>query len=317
MQRIRDVGEFGLIARIEALARRAFRGVAQPTVALGIGDDAALLRIGAGEEVVVTTDALVERVHFDFAHETPRVAGRRALAANLSDVAAMGARPLGFVVALNAPADTPVAAALGMARGMLDLAVRFECPLVGGNLARATEISVAITVIAAVRRGRALRRSAARVGDRVFVTGTLGGAALERARRRVRRAAEPRLAAGRALARLRGVGACIDVSDGLVADLGHVCRASGVRARIEPALVPTPARFASSCARAKLDPVRLALTGGEDYELLFTARGFGAPVDRLSRRLGVPVAEIGRIEAGEPAVLGVPRGLGAGGFRHY
>jgi len=317
VQRIRDIGEFGLIARIEALARRAFARAPLPSVVLGIGDDAALLRVRAGEQVVVTTDALVERVHFDFRQETPRVAGRRALAANLSDVAAMGARPLGFVVAMSAPAATPLAQVLGMTRGMLDLASRFACPLVGGNLARASEISVAITLIGAVRRGRALLRSAARAGDRVFVTGTLGGAALARARGRVAAAAVPRVAAGQALARLHGVGACIDISDGLAADLGHVCRASRVRARIEAARVPVPRGFAQICARSGKDPSRLALAGGEDYELLFTARGAGARADLLTRRLGVGVSEIGQIEPGRPAVLGLPPGLGLGGFRHF
>lgn len=317
MKQLREIGEFALIARIEALARVAFAGVRVPSVVLGIGDDAALLRLRPGEAVVVTTDALVEGVHFDFAQETPRVAGRRALAANLSDLAAMGARPLGFVVALAAPAATPVAHALGLARGMLDLALRFECPLVGGNVARASEISLAITVLGAVRRGRALLRSGARAGDRVFVTGTLGGAALARARGRVRGAAEPQVAAGRALARMRGVGACIDVSDGLAADLAHVCRASRVAARIDAARLPTPPGFAAACARVGRDPRALALAGGEDYELLFTARGPSANAVGLARRLGVAVTEIGRIERGKPVVHGLPRGFGDGGFRHF
>lgn len=317
VRRIRDIGEFGLIARIEAMAQRAFAQAMPRSVVVGIGDDAALLRTRADEDVVVTTDALVEAVHFDLAHETPRIAGRRALAANLSDLAAMGARPLGFVVAMSAPAATPVATALGMTRGMLDLAVRFGCPLVGGNLARASEIGLAITVVGAVRRGRALLRSGARAGDRVFVTGTLGGAALERASGRVGRAAEPRVAAGRSLAALPGIGACIDVSDGLGADLGHICRASRVRARIDAERLPVPRGFAAACARLGRDPLRLAAAGGEDYELLFTARGRAADAGRLARRLGVAVTEIGRAEAGAPAVLGLPRGLGPGGFRHF
>jgi len=315
--RIRDIGEFGLIGRIEALSRRAFRSRGLSSVALGIGDDAALLRLRAGEQVVVTTDALVEGVHFDFAQETARVAGRRALVANLSDLAAMGARPLGFVVAMAAPAELELSRALGIARGLLDVAVQFDCPLVGGNLARASEVSVAITALGAVRAGRALLRSSARAGDRVFVTGTLGGAALERARGRVVRAAIPRVAAGLALARMRGVGACIDLSDGLAADLMHVCRASGVRARLDVGAVPTPPRFAAACERVRREPLALALAGGEDYELLCTARGRAANAASLSQRLGVRVTEIGRIEAGRAAVLGLPAALGAGGFRHY
>ncbi len=304
-----------MIARIEAMARASrARGSG---VVVGIGDDAAVLRARRDEDVVVTTDALVEGVHFRFDQETPRTAGRRALAANLSDLAAMGARPLGFVLALAAPSSAPVARVLGVVRGMLDLALRFACPLVGGNVARAREVSVSITAIGAVTRGRALLRSAARAGDRVFVTGTLGAAALERAGGRVRRTAEPRIAAGRALARLRGVGACIDVSDGLAADLMHVCRASGVQARIDPERVPVPRAFAAACRRLRRDPLRLALAGGEDYELLFTLRPSGPRGAALERKLGVAVREIGRIEAGRPAVLGLPAALGAGGYRHF
>jgi thiamine-monophosphate kinase len=312
---LRDVGEFGLIERIARMARGS--SLRAPGVVLGIGDDAALLRARADEDVVVTTDSLVQRVHFDFAAETPRVAGRRALAANLSDLAAMGARPLGFVVALSAPETTPLAHALGLARGMLDFAARFECPLAGGNVARGSEITLAITALGAVRRGRALLRSAARAGDRAFVTGTLGGAALARARGRVTRAAEPRLAAGRALARLRGAGACIDLSDGLAGDLAHVCRASGVRARLDVSRVPLPRGFAAACARIGREPLDLALSGGEDYELLFTARGEAARAERLTRALGVAVTEIGRIEAGEPGVVGLPAGLSRAGFEHF
>ena len=267
--------------------------------------------------MVVTTDALVEGVHFDFAQESARVAGRRALVANLSDLAAMGARPLGFVVAMSAPPALPLSRALGIARGLLDVAVKFDCPLVGGNLARASEVSVAITALGALRAGRGLLRSSAQAGDRVFVTGVLGGAALERARGRVTRAAAPRLAAGMALARLRGIGACIDVSDGLAADLMHVCRASGVAARLDVGALPLPRGFAVACARVRRDPLALALAGGEDYELLFTARGRLANAAQLSRRLGVRVSEVGRIEAGRPRVLGLPKGLGVGGFRHY
>jgi len=316
MERIRDVGEFGLIARIEGMARRAFARAPRGVV-VGIGDDAAVLRVRADEEVVVTTDALVEGVHFDFAHETPRVVGRRALAANLSDLAAMGARPLGFVVAMSAPGATPLAQALGVARGLIDWARRFECPLVGGNLARGGEISIAISAFGAVKRGRALLRKAARSGDLIFVTGTLGGAALARARGRVVRAAEPRLAAGQALARLRGAGACIDLSDGLAGDLGHVCRASQVRARIDVERLPVPRGFAAACKRAGCDPLALALAGGEDYELLFTARGADARAELLTRRLGVAVTEIGLIQAGRPAIDGLPARFAAKGFRHF
>jgi thiamine-monophosphate kinase len=159
----------------------------------------------------------------------------------------------------------------------------------------------------------------------VFVTGSLGGAALdrlraERGRRAPRHRALPRLAAGLALARLRGAGACIDVSDGLAADLRHLLAASGVGARIDAAAVPRPRGFAAACARAGVDPDALALGGGEDYELLFTLRPGAASARVLARRLGVPVTEIGRIEVGRRLRFEPGPGRaasGAAGWRHF
>jgi thiamine-monophosphate kinase len=314
-----DLGEFALIDRIERALRRA-RASGGPTVALGIGDDAALLRVRHGEEVAVTTDALVEAVHFRWEAEPAAAIGGRALAAALSDLAAMGARPLGVVVALAAPPDLALARIDGLVRGMAALARRCGAPLVGGNIARARDTMLALTAIGAVRRGRALRRDAARPGDRVLVTGALGGAALAvaraaRAGRRRGPAPEPRLAAGRALAALPGAGACIDVSDGLLADLGHVLAASGVGATLDPARVPRPRGFARACAALGLDPERVVLGGGEDYELCFTVRP-GAPGSAaLARRFGLPVTEIGRIER-RRGLRGV-RDASAAGWTHF
>jgi thiamine-monophosphate kinase len=315
--KLRDAGEFAVIDRIERAVRRA--GGAHTGVVLGIGDDAAVLRLRAGEDLVVSTDAAVEDVHFRFASEAPRSIGRRALAAALSDLAAMGARPLGVVAALAAPPSLSLACVDGITRGLVDGARRWNAPLVGGNLARARQTALTLTVLGAVRRGRALTRDRARVGDRIFVTGRLGGTALAVARAaagaQLRAAPEPRLAAGIALARLRGVGACIDVSDGLVADLGHLLRASGVGAEIDPARVPRPAGFAAACGRLGLDPERLALAGGEDYELLFTLRRGAPAAGVVERRLGLPVAEIGRILRGRGVRAPGTRTLQ--GFRHF
>ena len=315
--KLRDVGEFALIDRIERAVRRA--GIGRSGVVLGIGDDAALLRLRAGEDLAVSTDAVVEDVHFRFANESARSIGRRALAAALSDLAAMGARPLGVVAALAAPPSLSLARAEGITRGLVEGARRWNTPLIGGNLARAKQTMLTLTVLGAVRRGRALTRSGARPGDRIFVTGTFGGTALAVARAargaRLRAAPEPRLAAGLALARTRGAGACIDVSDGLVADLGHLLRASRVGARIDPARVPRPPGFAAACARLGVDPERLALAGGEDYELLFTLRPEGPGAAALQRKLGVPVAEIGVVTRGRG--LRPPTSRSLPGFRHF
>src|SRR5262245_14805016 len=178
--KLRDLGELGLIERItRAAARRGGSGLA---VEHGIGDDGALLRLRPGEDLVASTDACFEAVHFRLTNESAHSIGRRALAANLSDLAAMGARPLGCLLALAAPPSLSVRTVDGLVAGVLAMAARFACPLVGGNLSRARELSLTITVLGTVPRGRALRRGVARAGDRLFVTGTLGGAALERAR---------------------------------------------------------------------------------------------------------------------------------------
>jgi thiamine-monophosphate kinase len=314
--RLREIGEFGAIARIERAAARSRAGTRG--VVVGIGDDAAVLRARAGEDLVATTDALVEGVHFRFATQAARAIGRRALVANLSDLAAMGARPLGCLLALAAPPSLPVRTLDALVAGILDEAAAHGCPLVGGNVSRARETALTLTALGAVARGRALRRCGARPGDRILVTGTLGGAALEvalaeRGRGRVRRVAVPRLAAGRALARLPGVGACIDISDGLEADLAHLLDASGVAAELEPARVPRPRGFDAACRRAGLDPERLALAGGEDYELLFTLRPGAPAAARVARLLGVPVAEIGRVHRRRPGGRTRP----ARGFRHF
>jgi thiamine-monophosphate kinase len=311
VRRVRDVGEFGLIERIARLAGRP-RGAG---LVLGIGDDAAVLRVRPGEDLVVSTDAALAGVHFRLDQETPVTAGGRAAVGCLSDLAAMGARPLGLLLALALPPSTEAATALGLARGVVAAGRRAGAPLVGGNVTRAREVGLTLTALGAVPRGRALRRDRGRPGDRVFVTGSLGRSALERARGRVRSAGAPRLAAGRRLLGVRGVGACIDVSDGLAADLLHLARASGVAARVEAERVPLPAGFAAACARLGRAPLSLALAGGEDYELLFSVRPSGPGAGALSRRLGVRVTEIGSLEAGRPALSGLPRGRV--GWRHF
>ncbi len=263
--------EFELIAWI---ARRAGTGPRPPHVRLSIGDDAALLRPRRAEDLAISTDAAVEGVHFRRDGIAPATAGRRAVVAALSDLAAMGAVPRALLLAAASP---PAARAWleGMLGGALAEARRHRCPVVGGNLSRAGEISLSSTVVGGVPRGRALRRDAARPGDRILVTGVLGRNALARLRAerrgvRLRHVGEPRLRAGRALLGLPGVGACIDLSDGLAADLVHVLRASGVGARVDPARLPRPRGFQRACAALGADPLALLVGGGEDFELCFT-----------------------------------------------
>ena len=312
-----DLGEGRLIDRIARAARR----LEQPGVILGIGDDAAILRPRPGEDWVTSTDATVEGVHFRWAEQSAFTIGRRALVSNLSDLAAMGARPMGFTLALGAPSDLEVARFDGLIRGLLREAKIHGCPLVGGNLARSAQTSLAISVFGALPRGRALRRDALRSGDRLFVTGCLGAAALARAEAEqkgqpIRQLPVPRLEAGRSLLGLRGRGACIDVSDGLLADLGHLLHGRNLGAALDPQSIPLPRGFPRRCEQLGLDPLALALSGGEDYELLFSLRrGVAAafPASALTRRLGVRVTAIGTITPGG-GISGVPD---VAPFLHY
>ena len=318
----RALGEFGLIEAIRKRAARDTRGSSPWRVA--IGDDAAVLTPRAGEELVLTTDALVEDVHFRWRSSDPRRVGHKALAVNLSDVSAMGARPVGCLLTLALPSGLAATRLEGFLSGFLSLARASRCPLVGGDVVRARQFSATVTAIGAVARGRALLRSAARPGERVFVTGTLGGAAaglarLERGRLRTpldrrlarrQQAPEPRLAAGAALVEARLSRAAIDVSDGLAQDLGHLCEESGVGARI--ALETVPVMRGATLAQA--------LTGGEDYELLFTAQKSAPSAAVLGRRLGCRVSEIGVITARPGLVItrsGRPVQMSTKGFQHF
>ncbi|MEM7412273.1 MAG: thiamine-phosphate kinase [Myxococcota bacterium] len=296
---LRDLGEFELIERIARVARRQ----RATGVVRGIGDDAAVLRPRAGADDVVSTDSRVEGVHFRWETDPPRVVGQTALAAALSDLAAMGAAPRGFTWSFAAPPGLSLARFDGLTAGLLAMARATRCPLVGGNLTRARETSLHLTVLGAVSRGRALLRWA-RVGDRVFVTGTLGNAALSRrvaasSGRPLRWVPTPRLEAGRRLARIPGVRGCVDVSDGLLADLGHLIGPER-NCPIDLDRLPRQHGFNARCRRLGVEPGRLAAAGGEDYELLFAMAPDGPSEAQLARRLGVRVTELGCVAAGPP-----------------
>jgi len=280
--------------RIAAIAARVPLGTAGVT--LGIGDDAAVLAPFVGG-VVLTVDAAVEGVHFLRAWAPLRVLARRAVMAAVSDLAAMGASPRATLVALALPAALDDADFLALVDGTADAARETGAALVGGNLTRASEISITTTAVGEAG-ARVLTRSGARSGDAVYVTGVLGAAALGLAHLQTGRADEPeaapfverwcvptaRLATGTALV-AAGATACIDVSDGLAQDLGHLARASGLAARIEAPSLPMLRTQAARAAALGLDAVTLALTGGEDYELVYTGPPSPA-LDALGTRIG-------------------------------
>lgn len=311
-RRDRTLADLGESALIERIARCAGRQIGRDW-RLGIGDDAAILSTRRDEELVFSTDAQVEGVHFRFGRETPRTIGRRSLAVNLSDLAAMGATPVGALMSLSAPAGASVSIFDGVIAGFVEEARRYDCPLVGGNLSRAGEWSVDVTVIGRCRKGRALRRRGLGPGDGLYVTGVLGAATLarlkaDRAGSRLTRVPTPRIKAGKALAKLAGTRACIDLSDGLATDLGHLLSAEGLGAEIDPACLPRARSFDRGCRALGLDPLQVLTGGGEDYELLFAFRSErnSASEAMLSRRLGVAVRRIGWVVSGN-RIRGLPK----------
>ena len=328
------MAEFDLIERIRA------RAIARDGVLLGIGDDAALLQVPAGHELAVTADTLNAGVHFP-ADAAPADIGWKALAVNLSDLASMGARPAWCTLSLSLPWDD-TAWLDAFLDGFLGLADTHAVALVGGDTTRGP-LSIAVTAMGWVEAGAALRRDGARPGDDVWVTGTLGDAAAALVlggyvpipldgvtmpvveagnaaalRARLARPA-PRVAVGRALAGLAH--ACVDVSDGLLADLGHICRRSGVGAEIELARLPASPALRAAYAD---DELRAALqaAGGDDYELCFSASTAAREaVARALEQAGTTGTRIGRITDGDGvralAADGSPWRPFRGGYVHF
>jgi len=301
---------------------------------LGVGDDAALLRPARGRELVVSTDVLVEGVHFVCGAD-PRALGHKALAVNLSDLAAMGATPRWALLALTLPrADGRWLAEFS--RGFLALARRFGVDLIGGDTTRGP-LAICVQVIGEVPRGKALRRDGARIGDDVWVSGTLGDAALALAaiKKRINlgadefksclrrlHAPQPRVALGIALRSIAT--AAIDISDGLLADLGHILERSKAAAHLEFAALPC-----SRAVRVRRETAAgrdALLAGGDDYELCFTApRRARDKVEAAARRARTKVTRIGSIERrarGWPDLVafdagGAPLKISDAGYDHF
>ena len=300
--------EKALIARIRRMAVQIGKGRAgrsarpTPNVLTGIGDDCAVLQPRPGREILVTTDFTLEGIHFRRDWRPAESVGHLALARGLSDIAAMGGEPVAAFLSLALPRDLPQAWVDRFVRGFMSLAKKHGVILAGGDTAESPGgILVDIIVVGTAPKGKAVLRSGARPGDRIYVSGQLGGSAAAVVEMRSQPAKklnprnyarhfypEPRIELGRILRQKGLVTAMIDLSDGLSTDLAHICDESGVGAEIESTVIPL-ARVGGSRHEVPLD---LALHGGEDYELLFTAR----PGKRVPSRIaGIPLTQIGHI----------------------
>lgn len=326
---------------IRALRERASTS---PSVT-GIGDDAAVFQIAAGKQSVITTDLLIEDIDFRRTTFPPHLLGHKALAVSLSDIAAMGARPRWSLISIGIPADVWGTDFVDrMYGGWFELANRYDVQLIGGDTSRTDEkIVIDSIVLGECAANQAVKRSGANPGDQIFVTGSLGGAAagLRLVERGAHLAAqnlddeetqkldhlllrqlrpEPRVGWGIVLGEERLATSMIDISDGLSSDLNHVCEASGVGALIDSSLLPIDHQVTELCGRRALDPLQLALHGGEDFELLFTVSPNN--LNRLPRRVdGTQITRIGEIKMQDEGIR-ISEGtriweLNPGGWKHF
>lgn len=314
-----ELSEDALVAAIRTVLSGETSGVV-----VGVGDDAAVVEPGMGSSVL-TTDLLVEGVHFERGSTSPRDLGSKAIAVNVSDIAAMGASPRFALASLALPSDIEAAWVVELYGGMRAACDEYALSLVGGDLSRAERLLISVVVLGEVARGRAVTRDGARNGDAVVVTGSLGaaaaGLALSRAPTPILSAAlsagwarelldalarpAARVGEGVTLAQC-GASAMMDLSDGLAKDLSRLCIASAVGARVRLADVPIPDAVRAAATALDLDPLSLAISGGEDYELLATI----APTEvepareRLRDRFGVTLTQVGDIVE-EPGLVAV------------
>jgi thiamine-monophosphate kinase len=329
MTRRPPLDEFEIIARFFVPLAAGHPG------ARGLSDDAATLGVAAGMELVITADALVAGVHF-FADDPPDLVARKMLRVNLSDLAAKGASAVGYVMTVTLPASIDEAWLAAFSIGLAADQAEFAVTLLGGDTtATPGPLTLSVTAFGEVPLGKAIHRDGAEMGDAIFVSGTLGDGALgldvargglldlpAEARTYLLdryRLPRPRMRLG---PRLIGIAhAALDVSDGLVGDLGHVCRCSHLGAIVEASAVPVSAAAARAIAHDANR--RLAvLTGGDDYEILFTAPEDQAEaLARLSVELGIPLTRIGRMIEGTGVVVrderGEPIPIARGGYRHF
>lgn len=334
--RVRDIGEFGLIDRIA-------HHLPPPSerVVVGIGDDVAILRTEPSRYLMATCDIQVEGVHFLRERITPQQLGRKVVAINVSDIAAMGGEPRSLLVSLVLPKHEDVAFVDGLYEGMREECARWGVEVIGGNMAHSRDgVIVDIFLLGEVEPQCLLTRSGARVGDLVLVTGTVGdsGAGLELVLNPDLACAEehrrallerhltpiPRLPEGRAIAGTGWATAMIDISDGLASDIGHICERSRVGVLLYADQIPVSEHARALAQAVETDVLRWALFGGEDYELLFTAppEHASALAQRVAQQTATPVSVIGEITPAEAGIKlrqtdGTVTPLHKGGWDHF
>lgn len=327
---LQDIGEFGLIASI-----RNWMGNPRSEVIRGIGDDVAVIEMGK-KTLLLTTDILIEDIHFERSWTDPYRLGKKSLAVNLSDMAAMGGIPKYFLITLGLPKTLPYSFVSLLYRGLKEMARRYQVDLVGGDTSLSQKITINICLIGEGRKENLLFRNGAKVGDDLYVSGTLGDAALGlkilQNKNRSRKpkgliekhlSPTPRIELGQALGRKQIASAMIDVSDGLLSDTLHIIEESKVGAKIWEDRLPLSNLYRRWISAYSKDPYQMALNGGEDYELLFTASPrWNVAIQSLSRSLNLSITPVGKILPPEEGFQLIGRGgkrvaLNRLGFDHF
>ncbi|HEY3373989.1 MAG TPA: thiamine-phosphate kinase [Candidatus Aquicultor sp.] len=331
--KVKDIGEFGLIERIAAIVEYA-----DERVIVTIGDDTAVVRPTRLDYTLLTTDLLVEDVHFVIDKITPWQLGYKSIAVNVSDIASMGGLPSYCVVSLAVHPETDVAFIEDMYRGMADISRKYGIRIVGGDVTKADKLVVNIALVGEVEAENLCLRSDAQVGDLIMVTGELGASAAglrlilnNDLRTKVKRTAdllrahnvpEPRVAAGRALAQA-GVDAMEDISDGLAGEVRHICEASDVGARLYLNKIPIGGGVAQVAELTGERAVDLALFGGEDYELIFTVpQELQESIEQVMQSIQEKVSVVGETtDTGNGITIvdwsGMEQPLPMGGYTHF
>ena len=337
-QTLSDIGEFGLIDRIHALLEK--EGLRTPGLTLGIGDDTASFRPRKGYEVLITCDAVVEGRHYLPGHISPLDLGRRAMALNISDIGAMGGRPLYALASLGLKSETPVADVEAIYRGFIAELNPFEASVIGGNVTKTEHaMFIDITLIGEVEQGKMTRRSGARAGDAILVTGYPGESAAglhlllnalpgeDLSKNYLVQAYNTpshRVREGEAIARSGYATAMIDTSDGFLGDLGHICEESGVGAILVLEKLPISEALRGAVAQLGKDPFDLFLHESDDYELIITCPiehtdGICAAIHSVSEVVVTEVGQITEISDGMKLVMpdGSKHAVTPAGWDHF